>query len=232
MQYLSLLQVPRQGLVFVLLAITHTMCMAQLPVDPEAIERARRLAESPYRWIILADQIKSKRAGNIADAPTNPVGANPNLPASRTSNSRSSARVSAPVQTTARPTGTQIPSAVSTNTATSPLESVSPAQAAPTAGAAVPIANTVSVNNNSAAENVIFELFDAAEAKALSDGSIADLQGGFFLPTVFTYSEKRPNPVRAKFAYSEADKLVRFSYDVPEAVGYFGGAGVVRLHRG
>jgi hypothetical protein len=205
------------------LSLASMACYAQATTDPEAIERAKRLAESPYRWIILADQIKSRRPSAGSETPANPTPTPSAAPVQRAANARSAAR--APEAA--------LPSASRASQQGQPTPSAQVGAASPSANsgstATATASNTTAVvaNANVAGEKVIFEVFDTSEAKALSDGSITDSHGGFFLPTAFTYSESKPNPVQAKFSYQDADRLIRFSYDVPASVGYFGGAGVV-----
>jgi hypothetical protein len=98
----------------------------------------------------------------------------------------------------------------------------------------VPAAPVVTAKTPASAQSVpvqdegktVAEIFDIDNAKLMVDGSLGDSRGGFILPTVFTYSEKKPIPATAKFAYEPQIKKVRVDYKVPESVGYFGGAGV------
>jgi hypothetical protein len=226
MRHLSLLQWSCKGVALVL-SLASTMSSAQTTTDSEAIERAKRLAESPYRWIILADKIKSKRAANSSEIPANTGSSPPAAPTQRAPSARASNRApesaqssanraSQPVQAAAQAQTSSAPASANLNNAKTTPASTTPANA-----------RAIAESSTSSTEKVIFELFDTSEAKVLSDGSVSDSQGGFFLPTAFTYSEKKPNPVTAKFYYEDTNRLIRFSYDVPASVGYFGGAGVV-----
>jgi hypothetical protein len=226
MRHLTLLQLSCQGIALVL-SLASTMSYAQTATESEAIERAKRLAESPYRWIILADQIKSKRAANSSEPPASTASNPAAAPAQRAPSTRASTRTPEPVQSSANRTSQPVQAAPQASTGSAPANANVSSTTSTLASTTTTNARAIAESSTNSAEKVIFELFDTAEAKVLSDGSISDSQGGFFLPMVFTYSETKPNPVKAKFSYEDTNRLIRFSYDVPASVGYFGGAGVV-----
>jgi hypothetical protein len=226
MRHLTLLQLSCQGLALVL-SLASMVCYAQTSSDPEAIERAKRLAESPYRWIILADQIKSKRTANSSETPASTASNPAAAPAQRAPSTRASTRTPEPVQSSANRTSQPVPATPQASIGSAPANANVGSTTSTLASTTTANAKAIAESSTNSAEKVIFELFDTSEAKVLSDGSISDSQGGFFLPMVFTYSETKPNPVTAKFSYEDANRLIRFSYDVPASVGYFGGAGVI-----
>jgi hypothetical protein len=229
MRQVHLLRMSCQGIALVL-SLASMLSYAQTATDPEAIERAKRLAESPYRWIILADQIKSKRTGNSAETPANKGPASPTAPAARVPSApsaRASTRSAPPPQSSVNTTSPAIQVAPQVSTGSAPVVANLNTATNTLTSTTVPETKANVDSSVNSSEKVVFELFDTSEAKVLADGSIADSQGGFFLPTVFTYSETKPNPVKANFSYEDSNRLIRFSYDVPASVGYFGGAGVV-----
>jgi hypothetical protein len=197
--------------------LSASMTHAQSDLDAEAKQRAEKLAASPFRWIIMAGKVKAKAGepGN-ADAAPNPQKAATDRPS----------RAQAPARRV--PNATAAAPAVPVPPAAASPKAAEPAAAAPTTAASpAPSAATAAVPKEpSAGEEIIFELFEAEESKLLADNSVADQRGGFFLPAAWTYSENRPNPVKASFSYDEKSRLVKLTYDVPKSVGYFGGAGI------
>jgi hypothetical protein len=165
--------------------------------DAETQERLKRQADSPFRFIIMNSNI-NRTARYSADTQPDASKKEPAL-AKPVSAAKVENRTSAKVP------------------ATKPVTPIAVAAKPTTAAEAPAVQETM---------KTLSELFNISRAQVLSDGSLSDSAGGFVLPTVFTYSEKKPNPAKGKFNYEPQNKKVRVDYTVPESVGYFGGAGV------
>lgn len=212
----------------------------------EEMRRAQKMAEQPFRWIILSSNIQRGR--------TTPTAPNAPSPTTPTTTAPAPAPSAAPVAPPSPPRATS-PSVARNVPARRPdpapatVSPLSPSASKPTpsdtSSSSVPTASnasasgSVSVASMASEEDsgppprrVMLQVLDPATAERLPDGSYEDTSGSFVPAQPHHYSAQLPDPVLASLRLDGTRRLFRVDYNVPAAVGQSGGAGSRALLNG
>ncbi len=187
-------------------------------MDAETAARMEKLSKDPFRWIILHSKTptpKAKEAAEIAVQNAEP-------------------RVRPAVEIAKK-----LPENIAK---TEPAKRTAPALAQPvakTADMSPAVAKTsqsvtVAPVTKAAADKdislqvgkVVAEVMDFSDVKVKFNGTIEAASGASIFGRPITFSARNPNPVVASLSLDKDKKMARLEYDVPEAAGSFGGAGI------
>jgi hypothetical protein len=196
--------------------------------EKDKILKLEKMADSPFRWILLNSKIK-RNANTTAEtkpveskpavvaAPPPPQNRKPTAPVTKTAKGKSkdTKLAAVPLSTIESVIKNPPPAAVSENI------KLIPTPVAP---------KTKSGDANQ--ENVIYEFADFENAEKFANGNLEAKNGSWIGADVNTFSQQRPNPVTASHILDKEKNLVRVNYDVPDTVGRYGGAGIIINSKG
>jgi hypothetical protein len=196
--------------------------------EKDKILKLEKLADSPFRWILLNSKIKRNSVAPSEVKPAEPkpvVVATPPPPTSRK-----------PVAVVAKVAKSKLKdtkvSVVPLSTIESVIKNPPPAAVSEDTKLTPAPVTPKSKSRDNNQENVIYEFADFDDAEKFANGNLQAKNGSWIAADVNTFSQQRPNPVTANHILDKEKSLVRVNYDVPDTVGRYGGAGIIINSKG